>query len=253
MTSFLTDPLREDKFTIMKGLVYKYPGRVLLELNNICSLYCPFCTRKRQMFSKNKWQLKKEEIENILKFIDQNIEIKEIIISGGDPLMSPALLIYLLKSLERKDIIKIIRIHTRMPITAPNKIKHNVFTFLKNYKKTVYLSIHCNLVEEISQETIEVISNLKKSGVILYSQSVFLKGINDSVEKLQSLFEKLLELGVRPYCIYRCDRVVGLEKFIVSSKKEKEILIELRKRISGLASPIYIIDGLIKRKFIDFN
>ena len=253
MTSFLTDPLREDKFTIMKGLVYKYPGRVLLELNNICSLYCPFCTRKRQMFSKNKWQLKKEEIENILKFIDQNIEIKEIIISGGDPLMSPALLIYLLKSLERKDIIKIIRIHTRMPITAPNKIKHNVFTFLKNYKKTVYLSIHCNLVEEISQETIEVISNLKKSGVILYSQSVFLKGINDSVEKLQSLFEKLLELGVRPYCIYRCDRVVGLEKFIVSSKKEKEILIELRKRISGLASPIYVIDGLIKRKFIDFN
>ena len=135
MTSFLTDPLREDKFTIMKGLVYKYPGRVLLELNNTCSLYCPFCTRKRQTFSKNKWQLKKEEIENILKFIDQNIEIKEIIISGGDPLMSPALLIYLLKSLERKDIIKIIRIHTRMPITAPNKIKHNVFTFLKNYKK----------------------------------------------------------------------------------------------------------------------
>jgi len=253
MASFLIDPLMEDKFTVIKGLVYKYPGRVLIELNNICSVYCPFCTRKRQTFNKNKWQLKKEEIKNILNFLDQNTEINEIIVSGGDPLMSPALLIYLLKKIEIKNNIKIIRIHTRMPITAPNEINNNIFTFLKKYKKTVYLSIHCNFVEEISNETIRVINNLKKMGVILYSQSVFLKGINDSVEKLQSLFEKLLELGVRPYCIYKCDRVVGLEKFIISSKKEKEILKELRKRISGLASPVYVIDGLVKRKFIDFN
>jgi lysine 2,3-aminomutase len=97
-------------------------------------------------------------------------------------------------------------------------------------------------VQEISNGSIEVFKKFRKAGVILYSQTVFLKGINDSVEKLEKLFEKLLELGIRPYYIYRCDSVIGLEKFIVPFEKEKEIMTELRKRISGLACPTYVID-----------
>lgn len=250
---FAEDPLNEEKFTKVKGLIYKYPKRVLIELNNICPVYCQFCTRKRKTFEKIKWQLNKKEIKDILDFLKNNQEIREVIISGGDPLMSPVGLIDLLKKIEKLKNIKIIRIHTRMPINSPKKINQDIFEFLSNFKKVVYLSIHCNLVEEISNESIEIFNKFRKVGVILYSQSVLLKGINDSVEKLEKLFEKLLELGVRPYCIYRCDLVIGLEKFVVPFKKEKKIITELRKRISGLASPIYVIDGLVKRKFIDFE
>ncbi len=243
MTKFLTDPLMEEHFTKMKGLVFKYPKRVLIELNNICPVYCQFCTRKRKTFKKIKWELTKEETKNILDFLKNNLEINEVIISGGDPLVSPVLLINLLNKLEKQKNIKVIRIHTRMPITTPKKINQNIFDFLKKYKKIVYLSIHCNLANEITNESVAVFNKFRKSGVILYSQSVFLKGINDSVEKLEELFEKLLELGVRPYYIYRCDPVVGLENFIVPFEKEKEIMTELRKRISGLACPTYVIDS----------
>lgn len=243
MTNFFIDPLMEEKFTKMKGLIFKYPKRVLIELNNICPVYCQFCTRKRETFKKNKWELTNEEVKNILNFLENNQEINEVIISGGDPLMSPALLIDLLKKIEKQTNIKIIRIHTRMPITTPKQISQDIFDFFNNFKKIIYLSIHCNLVEEITDESVVVLNKFRKAGIILYSQSVFLKGINDSVEKLEKLFEKLLENGVRPYYIYRCDLVIGLEKFIVSFEKEKEIMTELRKKISGLACPTYVIDS----------
>lgn len=232
----------EEQFTKIKGLIYKYPKRVLVELNNICPIYCQFCTRKRKTFLEKKWQLNKKELKDISVFLGKNKEIKEVIISGGDPLMSPKELIFLLKKMEKLESIKVIRIHTRMPITAPEKISNNIFDFLNNFEKNIYLSIHCNLAQEISNESVEVLKRFRKAGVILYSQSVFLRGINDSVKKLEELFEKLLELGVKPYYIYRCDPVVGTEKFIVPFEKEKEIMTELRKRISGLAYPTYVID-----------
>jgi len=243
MTNLFNDPLMEEKFIKVKGLIYKYPKRVLIELNNICPIYCQFCTRKRKTFLEKKWQLNKKELEDILVFLGESEEIREVIISGGDPLMSPNKLIFLLKKMEGLKNIKIIRIHTRMPITTPRKINDDIFNVLNNLKKIVYLSIHCNVVEEISDESVEVLEKFRRIGVILYSQSVFLRGINDSVEKLEKLFEKLLELGVRPYYIYHCDPVVGAEKFIVSFKEEKEIMTELRKRISGLACPTYVIDA----------
>jgi lysine 2,3-aminomutase len=243
MANFLNDPLMEEQFTKIKGLIYKYSKRVLIELNNICPIYCQFCTRKRKTFLEKKWQLNKKELKDILIFLGENKEIREVVISGGDPLMSPKELIFLLKKMEKLENIKVIRIHTRMPITAPGKISNDIFGFLNNFEKNIYLSIHCNLAQEISDENIEVLKRFRRAGVILYSQSVFLRGINDSVEKLEELFEKLLELGVRPYYIYRCDPVVGLEKFIVPFEKEKKIMTELRKRISGLAYPTYVIDA----------
>ena len=233
----------EEQFTKIKGLIYKYPKRALIELSNICPDYCQFCTRRRKTFLEKKWQLNKKELKNILFFLGESKEIKEVVISGGDPLMSQKELIFLLEKLEKMEKIKIIRIHTRMPITAPEKINNDIFDFLNNFKKNVYLSVHCNLAQEISSESVEVFRRFRKVGVILYSQSVFLRGINDSVEKLEELFEKLLEFGVRPYYIYRCDPVIGSEKFVVPFEKEKEIMTELRKRISGLACPTYVIDA----------
>jgi len=267
MVNSFEDPLMEEKFVKTKGLIYKYPKRVLIELNNICPIYCEFCTRKRKTFLEEKWQLTKKELENILIFLEKNKEIREIVISGGDPLMSPEELIFLLKKLEESENIKIIRIHTRVPITAPQKIDSKIFDFLNNFKKVIYLSIHCDSVQELNNDSAKILEKFRKTGIILYSQTVFLKGINDSVEKLEELFEKLLELGVRPYYIYRCDPIIGAEKFTVPLEKEKEIMTELRKRISGLACPTYVIDtpmgsGKIpvllnfwkdKKSFLDFN
>lgn len=267
MANLFKDPLMEEKFIKVKGLVWKYPKRVLILLNNICPIYCQFCTRKRETFLEKKWQLNKKELINIINFLKENQEIKEVVISGGDPLMSSDELIFLLKKIERLENIKVVRIHTRMPITAPTEINNKIFDFLINFKKIIYLSIHCNLVEEINGESVEIINKFRKAGVILYSQSVLLKGINDSVEKLEELFEKLLELGVRPYYIYRCDLVMGTKNFIVPLKKEREIMTELRKRISGLACPTYVIDAPMgfgkipislnfwknKNSFLDFN
>ena len=267
MVNSFEDPLMEEKFVKTKGLVHKYSKRVLIELNNICPVYCEFCTRKRKTFLEKKWQLTKKELKNILIFLEKNKEIREVIISGGDPLMSPEELIFLLKKLEELENIKIIRIHTRVPITAPKKINDDIFDFLNNFKKVIYLSIHCGSVKELNSDSAKILEKFRKAGVILYSQTVFLKGINDSVEKLEELFEKLLELGVRPYYIYRCDPIVGAEKFTVPLEKEKEIMTELRKRISGLACPTYVIDtpmgsGKIpvplnfwkdKKSFLDFN
>jgi len=267
MVNSFEDPLMEEKFVKTKGLIYKYPKRVLIELNNICPIYCEFCTRKRKTFLEEKWQLTKKELENILIFLEKNKEIREVVISGGDPLMSPKELFFLLKKLEWLENIKIIRIHTRVPITAPKKIDDNVFDFLNDFKKVIYLSIHCDSVQELNNDNAKILEKFRKTGVILYSQTVFLKGINDSAEKLEELFEKLLELGVRPYYIYRCDPIIGAEKFTVPLEKEKEIMTELRKRISGLACPTYVIDtpmgsGKIpvplnfwkdKKSFLDFN
>ena len=242
MIKFGQDPLMEQKYTRLKGLVYKYRSRVLVELNNICADYCAFCTRKRETFGENKWELSEIDLEKIFEFLDDHREIREIIISGGDPLMSPALLVNILDKLKDKDQIKIIRIHTRVPVVAPKKIDKKLLDYFGNFEKVIYMSIHCNLVEELTDEVVLVLKKIQKTGVILYSQSVSLRGINDSVEKLQKLFERLLEIGVRPYYLYRCDKVEGLEKFIVPLVDEKKIMTELRKRISGLACPTYVID-----------
>lgn len=263
---FYRDPLSEKKFTKIKGIVYKYSGRVLVEMNNICPKVCEFCTRK-DFISEKKWKLSQKEAEGILSFLKSNLEIEEVVISGGDPLMSVEELIYLLKKISEIRNIRIIRIHTRMPITAPDKIDEKLFPFIKDFGRIIYMSIHCNLAEEINDKSEEVINKFRKAGVILYSQSVSLRGINDSVEKLEKLFKKLLEIGVRPYYIYRCDPAKGNRRFIVPFEKERKIMTELRKRISGLACPTYVIDaprglGKIpvtlnfwknKKSFIDFN
>jgi len=167
-----------------------------------------------------------------------------VILSGGDPLVNPEGLKYALDCLNKLNQIEVIRIHTRVPIVKPKLLDKKIMDILKLVKnKPLYLSLHVNSTEEITKEVEEKIWELRKLGVLLFSQSVFLKGVNDSIEELAKLFTKLHHLGVRPYNIYHCSNVEGIEKYRVDLKTERKLMTELKKKISGLAYPALIIDA----------
>lgn len=238
------DPLLEDENKKVKGLVHKYPKRVLVELSLSCAAYCRFCTRRREVSDVKKGILTETDIENMAKYIKTVPEINEVILSGGDPLTAPKLLISALKKFSQMKQLKILRVHTRVPVCDPSLITPAILQAIKNAskKKTLYLSIHFEHPDELTPKTITVIKKIRKTGAILLSQSVFLKGINDSYEILEKLFSSISELGIRPYYIYRCDLVKGSEHFIVPIEKEVEIMTKLRKNLSGIACPTYVVD-----------
>lgn len=240
----LIDPLLEDTNKKTRGLVHKYPKRVLIELTLSCAAYCRFCTRRREVSDVKKGVLNVADINNMVSYLKSVPTINEVILSGGDPLTAPKLLITALKKFSAMPQIKILRVHTRVPVSDPRFVTKEILRSLSSAakKKTLYLSVHFEHPDELTSRTIKAIENLRKTGAIMLSQSVFLKGVNDSYEVLESLFTSLSELGIRPYYIYRCDLVRGSEHFIVPIEKEVEIMTKLRKNLSGIAFPQYVVD-----------
>jgi len=237
------DPLLEEQFTPVKGLVHKYANRALILLTMACASYCRFCTRQRSVSEIKKGQIFPKDLDRMVDYIKKHPEIREIILSGGDPLVVPQTLKMALKKFSSLDQIKIIRIGTRVPVSNPKLVTNDLLSAFKKVKQPLYIMIHFEHPAEITPETIKVIEKMRKAGTILFSQSVFLRGVNDKVEILEELFSKLVEIGVKPYYIFRCDPVEGSQHFWVEPEKEIEIMTELRKRLSGLAYPIYVIDS----------
>ncbi len=258
----LEDPFQEDtKYTKMPGLVHKYPHRVLILLTGSCAAYCRFCTRRRHTLNGAQYKLSRKEIANIAKYLRDNNTVNEIIISGGDPLTCIPEILLLIKLAEKIKNIKIIRIHTRMPVADPQNIPEKLFSALKKIKnKSIYVLVHFEHPDEITPQTLKALRKFRESGAILLSQSVFLKGINDSYKTLFELFNRLSEIGVIAYMIGHCDKVKGVEHFIVPIEKEIEIMTELRKNISGIAFPNHVIDApegcgkiIVPGNFWDFD
>lgn len=263
------DPLIEEHFQKVKGLYHKYQNRVLILLTLACASYCRFCTRKRKLSEVKVSQLSNQDVENIVKYLKSQPQINEAIFSGGDPFMSPKTLILAMNKISQLNQIKIIRIHTRVPVSAPGLVKKELIeAFEKIKNQALYVSLHFEHPAEIGSATVKIIKDLRKAGAVLLSQSVFLKGVNDNFETLAELFTKLTQLGIRPYYIYHCDPVVGAEHFIVSLEKEVEIMTKLKRELSGIACPIFTIDtpngsGKVpvplnfwkfeKRSFTDYN
>lgn len=233
----------EDRITPIKGLLKRYEDRVLLELTLKCPADCEFCYRKWKKEKNENYFIGFDDIDKVVDWVKRDKKIKEIIFSGGEPLLELELMIYAIKKFAKLEQIKIFRIHTRAPVIKPELVSDKLLSILnKDYKQIIYLSIHINSIKELTKKTEMVINKLRKSGVILYSQSVFLKGINDDIEILEKLFSRLVELGVRPYNIYQCNRIYGNDKFLVSLEKEIYLMTELRKKLSGLACPNFILD-----------
>ncbi len=241
------DPLKEEEYMIVKGLVHKYGNRILWKVSYRCVAHCRFCTRLRQIGTAE-GDLTLEDIDRGIDYISEHSEINEVILSGGDPFFTPNETEKIFDRLIEIPSVAVIRIGTRMPVHLPSAFSKN---FLKGllgkigavaFQRPIYILIHVNHVDEITEETCSVIAQLRKLGVILLSQTVFLKGVNDSEQSLKNLFETLYRLGVLPYYIFRCDYVSGLERFVCDIRDERRIMTNLRRELSGLAVPTYVID-----------
>lgn len=240
----LEDPLLEENFTVSRGLVHKYSNRALVLLTLNCAAYCRFCTRRRKVSDIEKGVISKKDISAMVQYLKNHPEIKELVISGGDPLTVPDLLKEALLKFSKLPQIKIIRVGTRLPAADPEKISQKVLNALKVVKKQpLYLMVHFEHPKEITPAAEKAIKKLRPFAAAIFSQSVFLKGVNDNADVLYNLFSRLVEIGVKPYYIFRCDPVKGAEHFIVDFEKEIAIMTELRRRLSGLAFPAYVIDA----------
>jgi lysine 2,3-aminomutase len=241
------DPLSEDSKQPVKGLVHKYENRALVKVSYRCAAHCQFCTRIRQIGTAD-GDLSSESLSEIINYIKRHPEISDVILSGGDPFYTPKVTSWLLKELENLESVKVIRIGTRMPVQSPISFNSKLIINLLNEvsriarHKPFYILINFEHPDELTTETKEIIQQLRNTGATLLAQTVFLKGINDDFETLKYLFEQLYFVGVQPYYLYRCDYVKGLEHFVCSLDCEVEIATKLRKSLSGIANPTYIVD-----------
>lgn len=236
------DPLLEEKHTVRRGLVHKYSNRILVLLTLDCAAYCRFCTRQRKVGDPKQASVTRKDVDNMVAYVKLHPEVKEVIFSGGDPLIAPNMLEYAVESFAALDQITVLRVGTRLPVSDPRRINGRKLLFLRRPRQPVYVGIHFEHPDELTLETIAACTVLRKLSCILYSQSVFLKGINDDFDTLYQLFSRLIEIGVKPYYIYRCDPVRGAERFIVEFGREIEIMTKLRGALSGMACPTYVID-----------
>ncbi|MBN1385066.1 MAG: KamA family radical SAM protein [Elusimicrobia bacterium] len=238
----LFDPCGEEKDTVVYGLVHRYPDRVLLLVTNLCAMYCRHCTRRR-LVGQRETSLSQEQLETAYNYIKKNKKVRDVLISGGDPLiLCDNKLELILKNLRAIEHVKIVRIGTRVPVVLPQRITPGLIKMLKKYHP-LYMSIHFNHPAEISQETKTACKMLADSGIPLGSQTVLLKGINDSPKVMLQLMHGLMEIRVRPYYIYQCDLAPGTSHFRTTIDTGIKIVESLRGYTTGYAVPTYVIDA----------
>ena len=236
-----TDPIGDYVHTPLKALVHRHPDRVLLKPTLACAVYCRFCFR-REMIGPHGDKVTHEDIEQALDYIAAHTEIKEVILTGGDPLiLSPVRLQSIMTRLHTIPHIDWIRIHTRVPVVQPDKITAELLTAMQGVKP-VTIAQHINHARELSDSATAVLKQLHLAGHLLVSQSVLLRGINDDVDALAELFTTLLKHRVKPYYLHHADLAGGTGHFRVSLKTGMHLMRALRSRVSGLALPSYVLD-----------
>lgn len=237
------DPLNEENDTPVPHIVHRYPDRVLFTVTGACAAYCRYCTRSHMVANKNKSHVSTKSWDRAIQYIADNKQIRDVLISGGDPLtLSDSRLEYLLSKLRAIQHVEIIRIGTKIPVVLPMRITKNLIKIIRKYHP-VMMSLHFSHPDELSIETQEACKRLADGGIPLGSQSVLLKGINDQVETFTKLNHELLKVRVRPYYIYQCDPIPGSAHFRTGVKKGIEIIKGLRGFTSGYAVPYFVIDA----------
>ncbi len=236
------DPIGDFNRSPVEGLVHRYPDRVLLKITDICAVYCRFCFRK-EMVGKGKGILSEVQINDIFDYIQKNPNIEEVILSGGDPLtLSNRRLADILNKLSKINHIQTVRFHTRAIVVTPDRINAELIEIFQNFSKTICLVVHVNHANEINDKVKTVFRKLSHSGSLLLSQSVLLKGVNDNVTSLETLFKKLIACGVKPYYLHHPDLAPGTKHFRLSIKTGQKIYTALRHKISGICVPDYVLD-----------
>lgn len=234
------DPLGEDNTSPVPSIVHRYPDRVLFLVTNFCSVYCRYCTRSRIVGGHEGAQ--DSHWEQAFSYLEQHPEVRDVVVSGGDPLtLSDDRLAYLLGRLRNIPHIEIIRIGTKVPFVLPQRITPALVKMLKRFQP-LYLNIHATHPREITPASRIACNRLADAGIVLSSQTVLLAGVNDSVETMKELFHRLLTVRIRPYYLFQCDPIVGSAHFRTSIAQGKVLMDGLRGHTSGLAIPHYVID-----------
>jgi len=242
LPSELSDPLSEERDSPVEGITHRYPDRVLFHVSNICSMYCRHCTRKRKVGDVD-FVPSKDQLTAGIEYIKNNPHVRDVLLSGGDPLMlSDDKIDWLLSSIREIPHVEIIRIGTRMPVVLPYRITDNLVSILKKYHP-LWINTHFNHPNEITASSKEAIAKLADGGFPLGNQAVLLADVNDCPRIMKSLLHKLVQNRVRPYYLYQCDLSEGLSHFRTPVGKGIEIMESLIGHTSGFARPTYVIDA----------
>jgi lysine 2,3-aminomutase len=236
------DPIGDDAKSPVKGLVHRYPDRVLIKLVAVCAVYCRFCFR-RERIGPGSASLSGSEFEAARDYVRANPGVWEVILTGGDPLtLSPRRIAQTTEALAAIDHVKILRWHTRLPVAAPERVTASLARALKADGKTAVVAVHANHPREFTPSASAACRRLAEEGLMLISQSVLLKGINDDVETLEALMRAFVEAGVKPYYLHHGDLAPGTAHWRVPVAKGRRLMQLLRARLSGLAMPTYVLD-----------
>jgi len=235
------DPLGEENDSPVSSIVHRYPDRLIFLVTHLCASYCRFCTRKRRVGDQSR--IDSQYIENGLDYIRKHRVIRDVVISGGDPLiLNDSKLEYILTSLREIRHVEIIRIGSRIPCFLPQRITPQLVSMLRRFHP-LYMNVHFNHPREITAESAAALSLLADAGIPLGNQSVLLRGVNDDPVTMKQLFQKLLQVRVKPYYLYQADEVKGIDHLRTTVEKGIDIMDSLRGWTSGLAVPYYVIDA----------
>jgi lysine 2,3-aminomutase len=238
----MRDPLAEDVDSPTNAITHRYPDRVLFHVTHVCSMYCRHCTRKRKVGDVDHAASKQDMIEGI-EYIKAHPEVRDVLISGGDPLMlSDEKLEWIISEIREIEHVQVIRIGTRMPVVLPYRVTDKLVNMLKKYHP-IWINTHFNHPKEMTKSSRTALRKLADAGIPLGNQSVLLAGVNDCPRIMKELVHKLVKERVRPYYLYQCDLSEGLSHFRTPVSKGVEIIESLRGHTSGFAVPTFVVDA----------
>jgi lysine 2,3-aminomutase len=239
----LLDPIGDDAHSPVEGVVHRYPDRVLLKLTPICAVYCRFCFRREMVGPGKAKPLSAAVLETALDYIRSHSEIWEVILTGGDPLvLSPRRLRAVMKALGDIPHVKIVRIHTRVPIADPARVTPELVRALKIKGKPTYVAVHVNHARELSPQTREACARFADAGMPLLAQTVLLAGVNDTHDVMEALMRALVECRIKPYYLHHGDLAPGTSHLRTDIAAGQALMRGLRGNVSGLCQPTYVLD-----------
>jgi len=241
--SELADPIGDDAHSPVEGIVHRYPDRVLLKVTHVCAVYCRFCFRREMVGPDKPNALSAAALAAALDYIRSDSKIWEVILTGGDPLvLSPRRLRAVMQALGAIDHVKVVRIHTRVPVADPARITADLVRALKVKGKATYVAVHVNHARELSEAVRTAVARLADAGVPLLAQTVLLKGVNDTAEAMTDLMRALVECRIKPYYLHHGDLAPGTGHMRTDLETGQALMRGMRGRLSGLCQPTYVLD-----------
>ena len=237
------DPIGDDAHAPVTGIVHRYPDRVLLKAVHVCPVYCRFCFRREMVGPQGLGTLTPDELDTAIGYIAAHREIWEVILTGGDPMvLSPRRLGEIMARLGAIEHVKVVRLHTRVPVVLPERVDDALIVALRACGKPVYVALHANHPRELTPEARDACARLVDAGIVMVSQSVLLRGVNDDPEVLAALMRAFVEARVKPYYLHHPDLAPGTGHFRLTIAEGRALVAALRGRLSGLCQPTYVLD-----------